>query len=97
MGFGKQKRIAKEIPRSCVLQDGVAAVIDPELPVIQLSPEFYDLISDWDPEAANDNYYVTSADFIELHSGIKTFLIRRLVWWAISVCVGMSVLFFVYR
>ena len=63
----------------------------------QLSPEFFDLICDWDPEAANDEYYVTSSDFIELHSQIKKFLIRRMIWWAMSVWLGMSALILVFQ
>ena len=63
----------------------------------QLSPEFFDLIYDWDPEAANDDYYVTSSDFIEIHSQLKRTLIRGVLLWATSVCLGMSALAFVYQ
>ncbi len=63
----------------------------------QLSPKFFDLIYDRDPEAANDDYYVTSSDFIELHSQIKRTLIRHVLWLATSVCLGMPVLVFVFR
>ena len=97
MRLGKHKLLAKQVPRSRTLQDGESGAVDPVLHTDQLSPKFFDLIGDWDPGAANDNYYVTSSDFIELHSQIKKFLIRRIIWWATSVCLGMSVLFFVYR
>ena len=71
--------------------------VEPILHKEQLSSEFFDLIYDLDPEAANDDYYVTSSDFIELHSQIKKFLIRRLLWWATSVGVSMSVLAYVFQ
>lgn len=79
------------------MQDGVSGAVETVPHADQLSPEFFDLISDWDPDAANDNYYVTSSDFIELHSQLRKFLIRRMIWWATSVCLGMSVLFFIYH
>ena len=79
------------------MQDGALGADEPAPHIEQLSPEFYDLIRDWDPEAANDEYYVTSSDFIELHSQIKRFLIRRMIWWATSVCLGMSALFIIYK
>ena len=97
MRLGKRELLAEQVPRSRTLRDGESRAVDPVLHTDQLCPEFLDLISDWDPDAANDNYYVTSSDFIELHSQIKRFLIRRIIWWATSVCLGMSVLLFLYR
>ncbi len=63
----------------------------------QLCPEFFDLIYDWDPEASNDDYYVTSSDFIEIHDQLKRTLIRGVLLWATSVCLGMSALAFIYQ
>ena len=63
----------------------------------QLSPEFFDLIYDWDPAASNDDYYVTSPDFIEIHDQLKRTLIRGVLLWATSVCLGMSALAFIYQ
>ena len=61
------------------------------------SPEFFGLTYEWDPGAANDEYYVASSDFIALHSHIKRFLLRRMLWWAASVSCGMTLLFFFFR
>lgn len=61
-----------------------------------LTPEFYDLIYEADPGAENDDYYVTSADFIELHSQIKKDLVRGLVWYAVGLCFFMAGLVLVY-
>jgi len=94
---GKHNLLAKQAPQSRTMQDGVSGAVETVPHADQLSPEFFDLISDWDPDAANDNYYVTSSDFIELHSQLRKFLIRRMIWWATSVCLGMSVLFFIYH
>jgi hypothetical protein len=66
------------------------------LPENRLSENFFELIYALDPEAKNDDYYVTSADFIELHSWIKAYLVRRMIWWAVSVCLGMSALAYLY-
>lgn len=60
------------------------------------SPEFFNLIYDWDPNATDDEYYATSEEFLELHSRIKDFLIQRLMWWTASVAtavVGLSIIF----
>jgi hypothetical protein len=62
----------------------------------QLSPEFFDVIYEWDSDAANDDYYTTSAEFTELHSQIKKDLIRRMVQWAICTCGGMLGLVLIY-
>ena len=62
-----------------------------------LTPEFYELIYEADPGAENDDYYVTSADFIQLHSQIKKNLVRGLLWWAFGVCVVMSGITFAYK
>ena len=97
MGSKKHRLLVKQVPRSRLAQNAVSGADELVLPENQLSPEFFDLIFDWDPEAANDEYYVTSSNFIELHSEIKKFLLRRVLWWAISVCVGMSVLAIVFR
>lgn len=78
------------------MQDGASEAVELAPRGDHLSPEFFDLISDWDPDAANDDYYVTSADFIEIHDQLKTFLIRRMIWWAASVFGGMSLLFIIY-
>ena len=92
----KHELLAKQVEQSCTMQEGAPVADEPSTHVEQLSPEFYDLIRGWDPEAENDEYYVTSSDFIELHTRIRRFLIRRLIWWATSVCLGMSVLFIIY-
>lgn len=55
-----------------------------------LSPEFFGLICEWDPKAVNDDYYVRSCDFVELHSRIKRELIRDLLFWAVALCIGMA-------
>ena len=97
MKSAKNKHPAKQVPRSRAAQNAESGTAEAAQHGDQLSPEFFDLICDWDPDAVNDDYYVTSSDFIELHSGIKKFLIRRVVWWAVSVCLGMSILAYVYR
>lgn len=61
-----------------------------------LTPEFYELIYEADPGAKNDDYYVTSADFIGLHSQIKNDLLRGLLWWAFGLCFFMAGLVLVY-
>ena len=58
-----------------------------------LSPEFYDLIYESDSEAENDDYYVRSEDFLELHTKIRKGLIRGLLWWGATlflVFVGIA-------
>lgn len=97
MRFSKNKPVAKHENRRRTVQLGVSAAADAVLDADRLSPEFFELIHDWDPEAANDEYYVTSSDFIELHSQIRKFLIRRMIMWSASVLVGMSGLIFVYQ
>lgn len=62
-----------------------------------LTPEFYELISGADPDAANDDYYVTSPEFVQLHSKIKKDLIRGFLWWAASLCLFMAGLAFIYQ
>ena len=62
-----------------------------------LTPEFYELISGADPDAANDDYYVTSPDFVQLHSKIKKDLIRGLLLWAVCLCLFMAGLASVYQ
>jgi hypothetical protein len=63
----------------------------------RLSPEFFDLVHEWDPEAANDDYYVTSAGFTELHSDIEAQLLRGLLTWVAITSAAMSVLFAVFH
>ena len=75
----------------------MSEVVEPVLQKDQLSPEFFGLIHDWDPEASNDDYYVTSSDFIEIHSQLNRTLIRGVLFWATNVCLGMSALAFFYR
>ena len=61
-----------------------------------LTPEFYELIFEADPEALNDDYYVTSRDFVQLHSKIKKDLIRGVSWWLLANCLfiaGMVILY----
>ena len=62
----------------------------------RLTPEFCELVYEWDPEAANDSYYVTSADFVQLHSEIKRGLLRGVLWWAIIVCAATAAVVFVF-
>ncbi len=57
----------------------------------RLSSEFFSLIYDLDPEAANDPYYVTSKDFVDLHARIKKRLIIGVLSW-----VGLVALFIAY-
>ena len=97
MASRKQSLLADQGPPSRTSPDGVSGTAELVPQADELSPEFFDLIHDWDPDAANDNYYVTSSDFIELHSQLRKFLIRRMIWWATSVCLGMSILFYIYH
>ena len=62
----------------------------------RLTPEFFELIYDADPEAENDDYYVTSPDFVQLHSQIKKGLVQAWVWCAVTLCFFMSGLVSVY-
>ncbi len=62
-----------------------------------LTPAFYELISKADPDAANDDYYVTSPEFIQLHSKIKKDFIRGLSLWAVALCLFMASLAYVYQ
>ena len=97
MASRKHGLLADQGPPSRTSQDGVSGAVELVPQADELSPEFFDLIHSWDPDAANDDYYVTSSDFIELHSQIRKFLIRRMIWWATSVCLGMSILFNIYH
>ena len=62
-----------------------------------LTPEFYYLISTADPDAANDDYYVTDPEFVELHSKMKKDVIRGLVLWLVGHCVFIAGLAFIYQ
>lgn len=62
-----------------------------------LTPEFYELIFDADPNAVNDDYYVTSEDFLQLHFRIKKNLILGLIGWAAGLCLFMAGLAYVYQ
>lgn len=62
----------------------------------ELTPEFCALIYDADSGASNDDYYVTSADFLELHSGIRRGLFLGLLTWGIGVLAAVGILGFVY-
>jgi len=62
-----------------------------------LTPEFCELISEADPDAANDDFYVTSPEFVQLHSKIKKDVIRGLLLWAVSLCLFMASLVSVYQ
>jgi hypothetical protein len=61
-----------------------------------LSPEFCALIYDTDAQAINDDYYVTSADFLELRSSIRRGLARGLLAWGIGLLMAVAALGFVY-
>jgi hypothetical protein len=52
--------------------------------------EFFDLIYELDPGAANDDYYVTSADFLALQSELRSKLIRGLFQWAACLCAAIG-------
>ena len=93
----KYNLLVKDVPEFRSGQSPISEAVEPVTQAHRLSPEFFDRIYDWDPGAANDDYYVTSPDFIELHSQIKRTLIRGVIWWATSVCLGMPVLVFVFR
>ena len=93
----KHKFLVKGAPKRRFGQGVMSEAVEPVSQENRLSPEFCDLIYEWDPEAANDDYYVTSSDFIQLHSQIKKDLIRGLLWWATIVCLAMSGLAFVFR
>lgn len=97
MALGKRKHLARQAPDSHTAQNGVAGAAEAVPHVDQLSPELLDVIRDWDPEAANDQHFVTSADFIEFQSRIRNFVIRRLLWWVASVGLGISALLFLYQ
>ena len=62
-----------------------------------LTPEFYYLISTADPHAANDDYYVTDPEFVQLHSKMKKDVIRGLVLWLVGHTVFMGGLAFIYQ
>ena len=53
----------------------------------ELTPEFYDLVYSVDSAAANDNYYVTSGDFLELHSQLRKELLSGIFWWSCGLCL----------
>lgn len=93
----KHNHLVKDAPEFRSRQSPMSEAGEPVTQAHQLSPQFLALIYDWDPGAANDYYYVKSSDFIEIHSRLRRTLIRGLLFWAASVCLGMSALAFVYR
>ena len=97
MALGKRKPLARQAQEFRTGQDGVAEATEAVSHADQLSPEFLDVIRDWDPGAANDRHYVTSSDFIEFQSRMRKYVIRRLILWVTSAVLGMSVLWFVYQ
>ena len=93
MRRGKQEFSLKDEPTRPPRQD-VAA--EPVWQGNRLSPEFCELIYEWDPEAANDSYSVTSADFGQLHSQIKKDLLRGVLLWAISLSISTAGLILIF-
>jgi hypothetical protein len=83
-------------PSRPIRHSEMADDIPPLLQKTELTSEFFDLIYESDPEASNDNYYVTSADFVQLHSQIRSDLRRSLFWWAIGLCGVLAGTSFVY-
>ncbi len=62
-----------------------------------LTPEFYYLISSADPDAANDDYYVTDPEFVQLHAKLKKGVIRGLLLWLVGHGVFIAALAFIYH
>ena len=59
-----------------------------------LTPEFCHLVYDADPDASNDNYYVTSEDFLELHSKIRRDLLLGVVGWAVALLLVVGAMIY---
>ena len=59
-----------------------------------LSPEFFDLIYEADPHAADDDYYVASTEFTELHSEIKGGLLQGVLLWSAGLAVVLAAVFY---
>ena len=57
-----------------------------------LSTEFFELIFDADEDASNDDYYVTSADFIEFHTRIRRNLLDAIILWLVGLVIAVTVL-----
>lgn len=96
MPLGPQNKSTREDVKRGLGHGVTAAVVESASSENRLSPEFFDLIYEWDPKAVNDEYYVTSSDFIELHSQIRTRLIRGVLLWALALCLGMASLAIVF-
>jgi len=65
-------------------------VVQPFSRQCALTPEFFDLISEADPHAAKDKYYVASSDFTELHSEIKGGLLRGILIWSVGLTMVLA-------
>ena len=55
-----------------------------------LSPEFFDLISEADPHADGDEFYVASPDFTDLHSEIRGGLLRGVLIWSAGLTIVVA-------
>ncbi len=53
------------------------------------SEEYYELISQFDPDAADDTFYETSLEFIELRSRLRKELLQNL-WIAVGLGLILS-------
>ena len=52
--------------------------------------EFFSLVYELDPQAANDDYYATSADFLLLQSQLRAKLIQGFLLWFVGISVAFS-------
>ena len=64
--------------------------VQPLSPQLVLAPEFFDLIYEADPFAADDIYYVASSEFTELHSDIKSGLLRGVLLWSLGLTMVLT-------
>mgnify|MGYP001549833488 CR=1 FL=1 len=78
-------------------EDSESALSGAESQQNALTPEFYYLISTADPDAANDDYYVTDPEFVQLHSKMKKDVFRGLMLWLVGHGVFMAGLAFIYQ
>lgn len=92
-----QKTLARSDARISVASETTVRVTAAEhARFVEANAEFFDLIYDLDPGAANDKYYVTSADFLSQRAQIRKELVKGSLFWAagIGLAIGAAVLFF---
>lgn len=63
----------------------------------ELSQEFCELVRGADEHASNDDYYVTSADFIELHSRIRGGLLYGLLLWTTGLFASVILMVVAFK